>query len=368
MRASARGRLHATLLWLHRYSGLLLGLPLFLLAVTGCVLVFEAAVDRRLNPHLLEVVPQSQRLPLQELVDRVRAAYPEETPLEIRLPRDSDRSGTVFLRSRHVVFFDPFTGEIKGDRLNLTAPMLPISRLHTGRVAGAAGQKAVGLLTAFAMFGVVSGLYLWWPRKIFTLKRAANWRRFNFDLHNVLGIWSAGVLFFTLVSGVMITWERDVERLLVRWIDGKAVEEEPRPQSTPVADGYQLTLDETVAIADGALPGTSLVGINILPPGKGAYQVLLHYPEDKTGAGRSRVFVDQFTGKVLRVVSSRELPIGTQIVNFIEPIHTGIVLGWPTMVLAFLGTAALAGQSITGFAIWWKPNRPGAASRSAKQR
>lgn len=368
MTAHPRGRVHAALLWLHRYSGLVLGLPLFLLAVTGCVLVFEGAVDRRLNPHLLDVVAQTQRLPLQELLDRVRAAYPKDTPLELRLPRDAGRSGTVFLRSRHVVFFDPFTGEVKGDRLNLTAPMLPVSRLHTGRVAGAAGQKVVGVLTAFSLFGVVSGLYLWWPRKILMLRKAANWRRFNFDLHSVLGIWSAGVLFFTLLSGVMITWESDVERLLNRWIHGASVEEAPRPESTPVEGARQLTLDEAVTIADGALPGTSLIGVNIVPPGKGVYQVLLHFPEDKTGAGRSRVFVDQFSGQVLRVVSSRELPIGTQIINFIEPIHTGIVLGWPTMVLAFLGTAALAGQSITGFLIWWKPNKSAAASRPAEQR
>lgn len=43
--------------------------------------------------------------------------------------------------------------------------------------------------------------------------------------------------------------------------------------------------------------------------------------------------------------------------NFSEPVHTGIVLGGPTVVLTFVATAALAGQVISGLLIWWKPRR-----------
>ncbi len=89
--------------------------------------------------------------------------------------------------------------------------------------------------------------------------------------------------------------------------------------------------------------------------------MLKRFPEDKTGAGRSRVHVDQYSGKVLRVVNSRELPLGTRIMNFIEPVHVGTIFGSPTVVLAFLATLALAGQVVSGFLIWWKPRRRTAA-------
>jgi uncharacterized iron-regulated membrane protein len=344
----------------HRYAGLILGLPILILAVTGCLLVFQESLDRSLNAHLLVVTPQDQRVSLQSLADRVRATYPKDTVLEIRMPRDPGRAGTAFLRRDKafvVAFLDPFTGEIKGARGNVSLPMALINRLHTGRVAGPLGQTAVGVITAVTLLGVVSGLYLWWPRKILTVKRGTNWRRTNFDLHSVLGIFSSLVLLFTLLTGVMLAWKQPIERFLVRWIDGQEVQKPLRPESTPLEGGRTLTLDEVVAISAEALPGTAFIGINIPPDAKAAYSVMRHFPEDKTGAGRSRVVVDQFSGRVLAVVSSRTQPMGTRLMNFADPTHVGIVLGSPTVILAFLATAALAGQAVTGFLIWWKPRR-----------
>jgi uncharacterized iron-regulated membrane protein len=361
LRARGKGALHRVLLKLHLYVGLFLGLPVLVLAVTGCLLIFQGAVDGWLNPHLVNVTPQARRLPLQELVERVRAAYPKDTPpLEIRVQNGPAQAATSFLRrgsSFIVVHIDQYTGAIKGDRVNVATPLASISRLHTGRVASRAGQAAVGIFTVIALVNVSSGLYLWWPRKILSVKWRANWRRVNFDLHNVFGVFSSVILLFVMLAGVMITWEAPIEAFLVRWLDGKEIERPPKLESTVVEGGRRLTLDEAVEVADRALPGTYTVGINILPPGKGVYQVMKRFPEDKTGAGRSRVLVDQYSGKVLRVVNSRELPLGTRIMNFSEPVHTGIVLGWPTVVLTFLATAALAGQVISGFLIWWKPRR-----------
>lgn len=67
--------------------------------------------------------------------------------------------------------------------------------------------------------------------------------------------------------------------------------------------------------------------------------------------------MDQYSGRVLRIVDSRKAPLGTKIINFTEPIHTGNVLGWPSTVAVFLATAALAAQAVTGFLIWWRPRR-----------
>lgn len=361
MTPRVRGALHRVLLKLHLYIGVALGLPLLILAVTGCVLVFEHAIDARLNPHLFKVTPQASRLPLHDLVERVRAAYPNDTPpLEIRVQDGPYHPATSFFRRGAdfiVVYIDQYTGTINGHRVNTAAPLIPIGRLHTGRFAGTAGRVAAGILTLAALVGVISGLYLWWPRKIWRVTWTANWRRVNFDLHSVFGILSSVVLSFVLLSGVMITWDQPIEAFLVRWLDGKEIEPPPRFESTLVEGARRLTVDEAVAIADEALPGTYTVGVNVLPPGKGVYQVLKRFPEDKTGAGRSRVFVDQYSGKVLRVVNSRELPLGTQIMNFGETVHVGSVFGTPTIVLAFLATAALAGQVVTGFLIWWRPRR-----------
>jgi uncharacterized iron-regulated membrane protein len=363
-------RLHSLVLVMHRYAGLILGVPILILALTGCLLVFQESLDRFLNPHLLVVTPQDRRVSLQSLADRVRSTYPADTVQAIRTPSDPDRAAIASLRRDNafvVAFLDPYTGEIKGERSNASLPMALINRLHTGHVAGRVGQTVVGAITVVTLLGVLSGLFLWWPRKILTLKRGTNWRRTNFDLHSVLGIFSSLVLLFTLLSGITLAWKAPIDRFLVRWIDGHEIQKPVRLESTPVEGGRPLTLDEAVAISDQALPGTRFIGINIPQDAKAAYSILRNFPEDKTGGGRSRVVVDQWSGKVLDVVNSRKLPLGTRIVNFADPTHVGIVLGLPTVILAFLGAAALAGQTVTGFLIWWKPRRGAGAQRSGTE-
>jgi uncharacterized iron-regulated membrane protein len=351
---------HRLMLVLHRYAGLVLGLPIFILAVTGAVLVFEEPLDHFRNPQFFAVEPRDRTVSLQSLAERVEATYPSDTTLEIRFPQDPRQAANAFLRRQGafiVVFLDQYTGEIKGERGRVSNVMTFIHRFHTGRVAGRAGQIAAGVATVVALVGVLGGLYLWWPRKIFTVKRGTNWRRTNFDLHSVFGIFSSVVLLFTLLTGVMITWDEPIERFLVRWIDGQELVKPSPPESTPVEGARPLTLDEAVAISAEALPGTSFVGINVPPDARKPYFVGRRFPEDKTGAGRSGVAIDQFSGKVLSARSSRTMPVGTRIMNFTEPIHMGTVLGLGTLILAFLASAALAGQAFTGFLIWWKPRR-----------
>ena len=65
-------------LWLkaHLWVGLTIALPLIVVAISGAVLVFEDAIDRRLNPSISYVTPGAQVLPIDDLLARARAAYP----------------------------------------------------------------------------------------------------------------------------------------------------------------------------------------------------------------------------------------------------------------------------------------------------
>ena len=40
------------------------------------------------------------------------------------------------------------------------------------------------------------------------------------------------------------------------------------------------------------------------------FRILMKFPEDRTPAGRSRVYLDQFTGAVLLVENTRTAPLG----------------------------------------------------------
>jgi uncharacterized iron-regulated membrane protein len=91
--------------------------------------------------------------------------------------------------------------------------------------------------------------------------------------------------------------------------------------------------------------------LNVPANPRAIYRLLMKFPEDRTPAGRSRVYLDQFTGKVLAVESTRTAPPGTRLLNLKRSLHTGDVLGAPTQAIYFLASLAIPAQALTGLLI-----------------
>jgi uncharacterized iron-regulated membrane protein len=106
-------------------------------------------------------------------------------------------------------------------------------------------------------------------------------------------------------------------------------------------------------IARAAIPGTFPFQINAPGP-KGAYQIRSRFPEDLTPGGRSRVIVDQYTGKVLFAEGSRTAPGGARLVIANRAIHTGDIFGMPSKALMSLASLMAAVQVVSGIVMWWK--------------
>jgi uncharacterized iron-regulated membrane protein len=138
------------------------------------------------------------------------------------------------------------------------------------------------------------------------------------------------------------------------------------PQPPPPPPGAKpITPDQAMEIAAAALPGTFAFQVGIPGP-KSAYQVRSRYPEDLTPGGRSRVMIDQYTGKVLYAEGSRTAPAGTRMVILNRAIHTGDVFGMPSKFLMSLASLMAVVQVISGVAMWWKRTRANARATSGR--
>jgi uncharacterized iron-regulated membrane protein len=352
------------MLKLHRWMGLIAGIVIFVIAVTGCVLIFENDIDRAANASVLKVTPGTERVPLQQVLQNVSAAFPSQPVNGISFPQRDGHAMLVNLKGA-TVGVDPYTGRVLGtvDRGKGIARWVHL--LHTRFLAGKPGEMIVGAFTVVTLLMAVTGVILWWPRQIWTVKASArSWRRLNFDLHNVLGWYSAVLLFFMTLSGVMIAYEDQLDPLVLK-LNGSAGAPKPaQVASTVIPGAAPLSLDEAYRAGQAALPGALISSINVPAPGKAVYRMIGKFPEDHTPAGRSRVAIDQYSGAVLDVVSTRTQPLGTKILNLKRSIHTGDVFGWPSQALAFLVSLSLAGQVVTGILIWWKPGKFGALTSS----
>ena len=97
--------------------------------------------------------------------------------------------------------------------------------------------------------------------------------------------------------------------------------------------------------------------MNVRAEPTAVFRVWLRFPEDRTPAGRSRVSIDQFSGRAVLVENTRAAPLGTRFVNLKRSVHTGDVFGAPTQALYFVVSLGIAMQVVTGARIWWSRRR-----------
>ncbi|HZI41025.1 MAG TPA: PepSY-associated TM helix domain-containing protein, partial [Gemmatimonadaceae bacterium] len=295
--------MHRAFLIAHRWLALVVAVFLAVVAVSGGLLVLEGPVSRARQPH---VVPAGSLLPLDTLVERARATAGGGDVRMMAMGDSPDLAWGVVLSStsrrgpggQTNVLVNPYTGAI------LTSPPRPdplvafmrrVHLLHTQLLGGRVGNAIVVAVTFGALFLVVSGVVVWWRDKLWRVNRSGSWKRTNFDLHHSLGIFSALVLLIITSTGLWVRYAKVDE-----WMRKLNSAPTPSVPSQPAAaPGIPLlSLDSIAAAARAAVPGASIMNIQ-LPSGPTLpAMVQLKYAEDHTPAGRSRVFVDKYRGTV----------------------------------------------------------------------
>ena len=364
--------IRSVLLKLHLWVALSAGAFLILIGVSGALLVFAPAYDRAMSPELLKVTPQPTRLPLQALLDRSRSAG---TPAILLLPQRPDESAHVFVldaqRRPSSVYLNPYSGDVLGVRTvaeQQKGLSLTVRRFHKNLLLGVRGSQVVGFVTILTVFMALSGLVLWWPRKIVKVKASASWPRINFDLHNVVGLFSSAILLVLALTGIAISYPQ-VSGLIKNLDSADLVE----PRSTlPPGDRRPLTVDELVAIGGRALPDSTTVAFSMPKQGSAVVNLAQRFPEDARGANQSRVWLDMYSGGILRVDNSRQPQAatrGSRLGLTIAMLHVGVLYGRVTETLVFLGSLSQVVLVVTGTLIWWRRKfrraRPGTATDAA---
>lgn len=356
------------LLRLHLWTSLAIAVPLLIVGVTGAILVYGEEVDRAINPQLFYVTEGPVRLSAQALIDRVEAAYPHEEIRGASPPTKPDRAFTISTASGLYIHVDPYSGEVLGAQQGESGFRRKMFLLHTQLMAGNVGHDTVIITTLVTIFLTVSGFVLWWKLKIFKVNRIFNvkgwrsWVRVIFDLHNVLGIYSAAVLLILSVTGVLIAYDGVTYPAIIRL--GGESPPPPRPQSAP-APPSALTLDDVILAAERAANGARITFVALPQRETEVYTAYARFPEDPAVYGRSRVFIDRYTGDVLGVRSTRDAGWGTHITQIMEPVHFGDIFGMPSRIVTFVVSLLVVGQILSGLLIWWKKRPARARGRRA---
>jgi len=342
---------------LHLWMGLGAAVLVFLLALSGTILVFDNEIDRFLNPKLLTVAPQSTNVPITDMIRSVQQAYPGHSVVNIGINARPDLAWQFILGGRGIVFayVNPHTGAVTGSRARDKNFIYYVHQLHTHLLLGKTGEVIVAYGTLCLLFLMFSGLYLWWQRKLLTIKTAGSWRRINFDLHNLSGFYSLAFLFVVVFTGLMMSFPKPLYPV-VYTIAGASPdepdEEELPPVPPPQKGARPITPDQAVAIGRTLLPGAQPTFLQIPRGPRANYDLGFKFPEDETPGGRSKVVIDKFSGLPIEVLNSRTASKATRIGNLVRPLHTGDIYGWPSRIVFALASFSVVVQAITGVLIW----------------
>ena len=342
---------------IHGITGLVVGIVIFIVALSGCLYTFQREIRSVMYPHLLKVsIPEhTAALPVDSIAMIATAYYPEGRIREIVVNHEPGKSVKVYMLDHHLLYINPYTGEVLGVKNTRKDPFLMAWSLHTQLGLGEMGGKIVGWCTLACVPLILTGLWLWWPvvrnswRKAFQLPFNGKWKRVNFQWHKNGGFYASVFLLFICLSGLMMSFKWFEKGIF--WITGSPPTQRVMPKAVEALEQGGM-LQKSVQYTLDRFPGHKEV--NIFFPGSAdrVFMFIAKY-EDRMGR-REILYFNPDDGQLLHGSYSANLSVGDKLkaVNF--NIHSGQVGGLPGRIIAFLATLYSAYLVVSGAIIWFQ--------------
>lgn len=353
-------------LWqLHSWLGLVAGLGLLVIGLTGSLLVFRDQVEAAANPALIRIAtPNAPRLPLDTLLAHVQRQVPdyELTGWTLREPPERGYADFLYLIRRgsdqwQVATLDPTTGAVLATPRAYTATLSGwLLSLHYEFLADHAGMAVAGLLGVLLCLLGLSGVWLY--RDFWHSVLRLRWRRgarilFS-DLHKFTGITSAA---FNLLLGFTGAYWN------LTHVAGEWLHPQP-PQPKMERPLYPATLSLDALAADAALRLTGFrphfVSLPAAPDGGITLWGAVEPRPGWRSAYGSTVSYHATTLAHVATADLRTASVWPQVVDSFRPLHFGSFGGLGVKLLWCLGGLTPGTLAVTGFAIWRLRRRRGA--------
>jgi uncharacterized iron-regulated membrane protein len=354
----------------HLIGGLVSGIVVLIVGITGALFVFEEEGRELLQHKYYHVAGEGrERLPVGQLVDSFTAHYPKQKIGSIRFKEEKDAAFVFYTKDR-LVSMNPYTGAVTGVRNPNTDFFMVVQKIHTGLLLGKVGKQIVRWNVLIFFIMCISGLVVWWPKQKRFFRQAVrinfktkNWKRLNWDLHSVLGFYAVFVLL--IISSTGLFWVFDTARNIVGFATQSPVTAREEKVKSKVMHDKRYSLDEAYRYASAGYPGATETFIMPAADSTAPVRVLMRYPYTIVRK-QNTLFFNQYTGKVLKQDLYASYTRYDKVARSNYDFHTGRirVLGIGSKIIYFLAALMAASLPVTGFMIWWGKRKKKAPVRS----
>nr|WP_232337111.1 PepSY domain-containing protein [Lysinibacillus timonensis] len=378
------GALYKTIWRWHFYAGLIIAPFLVILAITGGIYLFQPQIDQQLYQEYYEVTPTGERTSADQQIATVKGLYPGATVTSYRPGETDERSSEVGISLQgesYTVFMNPYTGEEIGKLNNNDRLTEKVEKIHGELMIGTIGDRIVELVTCWAIVLIVTGLYLWFPRKNKGMAGVLL-PRFNKgpkilrrDLHAVPAFWVTGGMLFLILTGLPWSgfWGTGFQNIVTNsgmgyppsvWTGSApesitktkeiadvpwAAENLHVPQST-VQDYKALSIDHLVQIAkrEGVDPSYTIY----IPQTKEGVYTFSAFPAK--AQDEITMHIDQYSGAVLADYRYDHYHFMGKIIAWGITLHKGTQFGLINQLIGLLVCLGIVLTAVSGFYLWLK--------------
>ncbi|TDE18004.1 PepSY-associated TM helix domain-containing protein [Dyadobacter psychrotolerans] len=370
----------------HLWLGLISGLIVFIVSVSGCIFVFEEEIFNQTHSELVYVSDVSGEIkPLPGLLASAQNAVGEKKKIKEVIIFGDLKKAFSFIASKtdkkaknvwtyfeqvkynEEVFVDPYTGTVLGVVDRKYEFFNVVRRIHQNLLLPyEIGSLIVGSACLMFLVLLITGFVLWLPKtkngwkQRFTIKWNAKWRRVNYDSHNVGGFYVLPIAMIIVVTGLVWSfdwWESGIYKIL-----GSESSEEftiEQPESNQKLTPSKELLTKILKESTDKNPEFQTLTISLSDDQEKPYRVEIKTSREVGWSASDDYYYHSVSGKQFGQFLQEEKSLGQKWRDSNYEIHTGGVYGIATKILAFLASFLCASLPVTGLLIWWgKRNKP----------
>lgn len=337
----------------HHWTGLIVGIFLLLMSISGGLLVFTEEMQTAADHRLKEFPNPDGTYSFDASLSMVRQKYPDR---EIRIYDAPLKNETVVydLRSSEKsmkLFVNPNKPEILHSVDSNTQLYRQLLLFHYTLFAGTTGKIIVVIIGILFLLSVITGIMIY---------RKAIWKTFNFrkgiyyenkrtfysSLHRSIGIWTLLFNLIIIATGLVLSIQIALNAL------------KPSVAKTAKAESAVISLDSIVQKIQKESPAFEIHMLRVKPNGN-QVQISGRFQKDPLWYGfyGSYFLIDGASQKITKTQLMSEVSFGKKLLLMSVPLHFGNFGGLGLKILYFFFGLMPAVLSITGFFIWQKTRK-----------
>lgn len=357
---------------IHLYLGLLTGLVIFIVSITGALWTFKEEIES-INNNYSEIIAQNKPfLKALALKKIAQEQCPNHTIHGVKYGQKNQSVEVVFYDYKPEfytsVFINPYNGKVLKIKDHLHNFFGFVLKGHVRLwLPHEIGSFIVSYSVLLFLFIIITGLFIWFPKnsKAFKQKLKTNWhqktlwKRKNYDLHNLLGFYSSIFIFLIAFTGCIMAFSW-LKTSFYQTINGQKEVDFiwPSANKSLEKNDYDYLLDNLYKKYPNA------DGFEVHYPSNDSLSIYVEVSHTKGVYYNSEyLFFEQKTLKPINTPSiyseNKDLKMSDKILRMNYDIHVGAIGGIYGKTIVFLLSLVSASLPLTGILIWWNRNKVG---------